>query len=189
MKHRHGVRDILLSTLILAAAAGPLAAQPSSGSVIMRSQNTVTWWVVDEESGRAAFFGGDIVAICQQDPEGYDLLDFQEVEQPNDVATNLVARGDGIGTSLWAKAPTFAGAALCRDVLAAGEPLATGSSDLNIMARFPTTWAEADITMPYGMTARGTVWTPEGEEMSVNARFRCVSRSGETKCTQGLTVR
>lgn len=187
MRHGHGVRSVLLSILVLCAAAAPLAAQQSS--VVLRSQTTIMWWVVDAETGRAAFFGGDIVALCDQDPEGYDLLEFQEVEQPNDVATQLVAHGDGIGTTLWEKAPTFSWpTALCRDVRAA-EPLAVGESDLTFSGRFPTKWADPEVTAPYGLTAQGTLRTPEGEELRLNARYRCVFRGGETRCTQGLTVR
>lgn len=190
MKHIARGRTLVLATLLTGTLAVGLAAQGPEGAVIMRSENHITWWVVDPSSGVAAFYGGDIIAICNEDPEGWDLLDFQDVSQPNDVARNLVAKGDDIGTSLWDHAPPFIVPRLCADILARGAPMAIGTSDITITGRFPTTWADPDVTAPFALSARGTLTTPDGETLDVTSRYHCVrSRSGERRCTQGVVVR
>jgi len=188
MKHADRCRRVAIVTLLAGAWAVGLTAQAPEGPVVMRSENLITWWVVDPTSGVAAFYGGDIIAICQEDPEGYDLLDFQNVSQPNEVARNLVAKGDDVGMSLWDHAPPFVGARLCADILARGTPMATGTADITITGRFPTTWADPDVTAPFGLAARGTLTTPEGETLNVTSHYRCVARGGEQRCTQGVVV-
>jgi hypothetical protein len=180
---------VTLLMLMLAVAVSDSLRAQESRSVIMRSQNVITWWVVDEVSGQAAFYGGDIIAICRDDPAGYDLLEFQEVQAPNEIATNLVAQGRDVGASLWDRAPPFVMPRLCHDILARGAPMATGTADITITGRFPVTWADPDVVSPFGMTATGTMETREGATMRVNAQYRCVTRGGDMRCTQNLTVR
>lgn len=182
-------RTVVLLLLVGVSAGSPLHGQASPESVLMLSEDTITWWVVDSSSGLAMFYGGDIVKICSDDPEGYDLLAFQEVRQPNDVATNLVAKGEDIGASLWDHAPPFVMPRLCTDILSRSGPMATGTADLTLIGRFPTTWSDPDVVAPYGLTASGTMTTPDGETLRVNARYRCVARGAEQRCTQGVTVR
>lgn len=190
MNRECGIRRALILLMLVGVWAGsPLHAQDSPESVVMRSQNTITWWVVDSSSGLAMFYGGDIVKICSEEPEGYDLLEFHEVQQPNDVATNLVAKGDGIGASLWDHAPPFVMPRLCTDILSRNGPMATGTADLTFIGRFPATWSDPDVVAPYGLTASGTMTTPVGETLRVNARYRCVATGAKQRCTQGLTVR
>lgn len=181
------------SAAVCLLLAGPLVpslpAQNSSGAVVMRSEDVVTWWAVEEGTGRAAFFGGDVMEICTSGSAGYDLLDFQEVKAPNELATNLLARGDDVGASLWERAPRFAPGAMCQDILAMGLPIATGEARLTVVGRFPTSAGDASATSPYGVTARGTLRTPEGEEIDVDARLRCQSRENRQRCTQEVRVR
>lgn len=189
MNHTPGIRSAIFLLVLAGGSAGSLEAQGSQGSIVMRSQNVITWWVVDPSSGVAAFHGGDIIAICSGDPSGYDLLDFREVQAPNDVATNLVARGRSIGASLWDPAPPFVMPRLCHDILARGAPIAIGTADITITGRFPVTWADPDVVSPFGMTARATMQTPDGRSLQVNSHYRCVTKPPEMECTQGVTVR
>lgn len=189
MKYAMRILSVAIPLMLVVAATDSLRAQESPRSVIMKSQNVITWWVVDEATGQAAFYGGDIVAICNDDPAGYDLLDFQEVQAPNEIATNLVAKGRDVGASLWDRAPPFVMPRLCHDILARGAPLAIGTADITITGRFPVTWADPDVVSPFGMTASGTMTTPDGAAVLVNAQYRCVTRGGEMRCTQNLSVR
>lgn len=186
---RYAMRVLSVVMLLMLMATDSLRAQESPRSVIMRSQNVITWWVVDEASGQAAFFGGDIVAICGDDPAGYSLLEFQEVQAPNEIATNLVAKGRDVGASLWDRAPPFVMPRLCQDILARDGPLATGTADITITGRFPVTWADPDVVSPFGMTAAGTMQKTDGSTLRVNAQYRCVTRGGDMRCTQNLSVR
>jgi hypothetical protein len=179
---------IMLALFGVAASSVPASviAQAAPGSVVMRSQNVITWWVVDPSTGLTAFYGGDIIAICNDNPDGYDLLDFQEAHAPNDIATNLVAKGKGIGASLWDHAPPFRMPALCQDILSRGAPKATGTADLTITGRFPVTWADPTVVSPFGMTARATMHTPDGQVIRVSSQYRCVSRGADMQCTQSV---
>ncbi len=189
MNRRACILRAVVPSMLVAAASGSLQAQEPPRSVIMRSQNVITWWVVDPASGRAAFYGGDIVAICRDDPDGYDLLDFQEAQAPNDLATNLVAKGSGIGASLWESPPPFVMPRLCHDILARGEPMARGTADITITGRFPVTWADPRVVSPFGMTASGTMLTPTGETLHVQSHYRCVWRDDAMRCTENVTIR
>jgi hypothetical protein len=189
MKTATRMLRLVIMLMLVVAGTDSLRAQEQPRSVIMRSQNVITWWVVDEATGQAAFYGGDIVAICSDDPAGYDLLEFQEVQAPNEIATNLVAKGRDVGASLWDRPPPFVMPRLCHDILARGAPMATGTADITITGRFPVTWADPDVVSPFGMTASGSMKTPEGATLRVNAQYRCVTRGGEMRCTQNLSVR
>lgn len=189
MNYALRILSVALLLMLVVASTDSLGAQESPRSVIMHSKNVITWWVVDEATGQAAFYGGDIVAICSDDAAGYDLLDFQEVQAPNEIATNLVAKGSDVGASLWDRAPPFVMPRLCHDILARGAPLATGTADITITGRFPVTWADPDVVSPFGMTASGTMMTPDGATVRVHAQYRCVTRGGEMRCTQNLSVR
>lgn len=188
----HFARLAAIGVVLAFAVPEPSQAQ-SSGAVIMRSEGHITWWVVDEASGQAAFFGGDIVAICNdsQDLDGYDLLDFRTVTDPRNVAMVMQGSGDEVGTSLWASAPPFVGGRLCRDILSREGPVATGTSQIQVSGRFPVTWADPDVRNPFGMTAMGTLHTPGGSTLYLNAHYRCASTGEESEmsCTYGLDVR
>lgn len=189
MKLRY--RLLILSLFLLSAIAnpGPLEAQASARSVVMRSEGIVTWWVVDPGTGQAAFYGGDIVAICRDDPDGYDLVDFHEMEAPGAVATTMVGRGSDVGASLWDHAPPFVMPRLCTDILSRGAPLAVGTANITMTGRFPVAWGDPDVVSPFGLTANGTMRTPGGETLRVHSQYRCVARSADMRCTQNVTVR
>jgi hypothetical protein len=50
-------------------------AQGATGPIMMRSEGSteLQCWIVDPTSGVAAFYGGDIVAICKEEPDAHDL--------------------------------------------------------------------------------------------------------------------
>lgn len=192
MKRSVGILPAVFLFTLIGGSAGTLEAQDPSGSVVMRSENIITWWVVDPSSGVAAFYGGDIIQICSDDPEGHDLLDFQEVHQPNEVAFALVAKGDDIGSSLWDHPPPFIMPRLCHDILSRDGPMATGTADITVSGRFITDWDALDApgaVSTFGMTARGTMQTPDGATLRVDSRYRCAQGGGERRCTQGVDVR
>lgn len=174
--------------LLLVGWTSPLEAQNAEGPIIMRSQGTIQWWAVDPRTGQAAFYGGDIVAICNEEPGGHDLVDLQVVHPPADLAQSVTARGEDVGASLWDHAPPF-NPNLCADILSREGPLAVGTADLTWSGRIAVDWGNPDVTTPYGMAAHGTMRTPEGETLRVNSHFRCVYTGGNTKCTQGVQVR
>lgn len=184
------VRTITLAAALLLAtvAAGPLEAQSSSGAVIMRSAGHITWWVVDSDSGTAAFFGGDIAAICSGDPSGYDLLDFREVTDPREVARTMQARGE-VGVSVWDSPPPFVMPRLCNDILSRDGPSAVGTAGVSISGRFPVTWADPDVTSPFGLSASGMVETTAGESLRLQAGYRCVTVDATMSCRQHLQIR
>lgn len=189
MKRSVGILQAVFLFTLIGGSAGTLEAQDPSGSVVMRSENIITWWVVDPSSGVAASYCGDIIQICSDDPEGHDLLDFQVVDQPNEVAFALVAQGDDIGSSLWDHQPPFIMPRLCHDILSRDGPMATGTADLTVSGRFIEDWDAPGAVHPFGMTARGTMQTPDGATLHVDSRYRCVQKDGEMRCTQGVHVR
>lgn len=179
-------RALTAAILVFGAWTGVADAQAPSGPVVMRSENSAVlqWWIVDPESGIAAFYGGDIVAICEAEPDAHDLLDLQEVQNPEDVV--YVAPGEGIGTSLWDRAPVFRVPGLCEDLLTRDGPMATGTADLMFTGRFPETWGDPST---YGMAARASMLTPEGDTLRVNAHYRCRWDGDSQRCTQGVVVK
>jgi hypothetical protein len=166
-------------------------AQGATGPIMMRSEGSteLQWWIVDPTSGVAAFYGGDIVAICKEEPDAHDLVDLQELKAPAGIASNLLAQGKDIGASLWERAPTFSVPQLCRDILSQDTPLATGTAALTFTGRFPKIWNDPEVLSPYGMAAQGDMLTPDGESIGVNAHYRCVKNRERTRCTQGVTVK
>lgn len=166
-------------------------AQGVTGPIVMRSEGSteLQWWIVDPTSGVAAFYGGDIVAICKEEPDAYDLLDLHELKAPAGIASNLLAQGEGIGASLWGRAPTFSYPLLCRDILSQDAPMATGTAAVTFNGRFPETWNDSDVVSPYGMAAQGDMLTPDGQSIGVNAHYRCVKSRERTRCTQGITIK
>jgi hypothetical protein len=183
------IRRVAATLLLLFASYEAAAAQAPSGPVVVRSPNSSAFqvWIVDPGTGVAAFYGGDIVAICREEPDAHDLLDMTEVYDPQDLAMVFAAQGKDIGASLWDRAPPF-NARLCQDILARGAPLATGTADVTSTGRFPQTWADPDVMGVYGLTAQGTMTTPQGETLRVNGHWRCQGRAPESRCTQGLVV-
>lgn len=175
--------------LLLAMAHAPATAQDASEPVVVRSEDSSLFqvWVVDPESGLAAFFGGDIVAICRNEPDAHDLLDITEVYEPQELASVFAARGTDIGASLWDHAPPF-NPRLCQDILAREGPIATGTASMASTGRFPRTWADPSVKTVYGITAQGTMQTTEGETLRVNAHWRCQGQSTDTRCSQGVVV-
>lgn len=182
--------------LLLAGAWPDVAdAQSRSGPIVMRSANSsvLQWWIVDPGTGVAAFYGGDIVAICKAEPGAHDLLDLQEVDIPNDAnRRNSLFRGKRIGASLWDRAPPFNGR-LCADILARGAPMATGTADLTFNGADLASFLDPDNrnASTYGMNAHGTMRAPDGQTLRVNAHYRCRWDGNDNRtlrCTQGVAV-
>lgn len=183
------IRPTVTALLLSAMAQGTAVAQ---GPVVMRSENSsaLQLWIVDPESGLAAFFGGDLLAICRGEPDAHDLTDLQQVYDPQEAAVAFVEQGQDIGASLWDHAPPFAVPALCQDILSRPGPMATGMADITATGRWPADWSNPDpkVQTVYGATARGTMRTPDGETLRVNGHWRCQGGGANTRCTQGLQV-
>jgi hypothetical protein len=109
------------------------------------------------------------------------------VYDPQEVATMFEARGREIGASLWSHAPPF-NARLCQDILSRKVPIATGTATMAATGRFPQTWGDPDVMTVYGVTAQGTMRTPQGETLRVNSHWRCQGDGPETRCAQGVVV-
>jgi hypothetical protein len=195
MTSRHLVRW-LAGLLFLVLPGQAAQGQSPSGAVIMKSKNSglIQWWVVDPASGVAAFYGGDLLAICREEPDAHDLVDVMEVDI-QDIRNNMVLSGKDVGASLWDHAPPFRVPGLCRDILARGSPMASGTANVrftvaDLEAMFDPT-RENRHRASYGMTAQGLLTTPQGETLRVNAHYRCVAvadQPGARRCTQGVKV-
>lgn len=189
------IRGFVVALLFTGAWPAIVASQTASGPVVMRSQGSTVlqWWVVDPTSGVAAFYGGDIIAICNAAPGGHDLLDLQQVDIPDDAAReNWLAKGDDIDASLWDHAPPF-NAGLCADILAREGPMATGTARLTFTGNDISSFLDPDNrnTSTYGMNAHGTMRAPDGRTLRVNANYRCKWDGNDNRtvrCTQGVVV-
>lgn len=184
------IRPAVTGLLLVAVAHGTAAAQNGTGPLVMRSENSsaLQVWIVDPESGLAAFYGGDLLAICRDEPGGHDLVDIQEVYDPQEMAKVFVEQGKDVGASLWDHAPPFVVPRLCQDILSRPGPMATGTANLTTSGRFPLSWTDPVGVTVYGMTARGTMSTPDGESLRVNGHWRCRGQGTDTHCTRGLVV-
>lgn len=186
------IRPAVAALFLWAMTQGTAVAQVGSGPVVMRSENSsaLQLWIVDPESGLAAFYGGDILAICRNEPDAHDLTDLQQVYDPQGMAVVFVEQGKDIGASLWEHAPPFVVPGLCQDILSRPGPIATGTADIVATGRWPADWSNPDpkVQTVYGATARGTMRTPDGETLRVNGHWRCQGGGATTRCTQGLAV-
>lgn len=184
------IRSALAGLFLLAAIPGTATAQ-GDGPVVMRSENSTVLqlWIVDPQSGLAAFYGGDILAICRNEPDGHDLTDLQSVYDPREAAQVFLQKGKNVRASLWESAPPFS-PRLCQDILSRPGPMATGTADIVATGRWPTDWSDPDpnVQTVYGATANGTMTTSEGEVLRVNSHWRCRGWSTDTRCTQGVNV-
>jgi hypothetical protein len=195
MSYRRSVVGV--GVLLLGTATGRGGAQtPSrSGPIVMRSAESslLQWWTVDPQSGLAAFYGGDIVAICKNEPGAHDLLDLSTVDIPQrDTRSNTVAKGDDVGASLWEHAPPF-NAHLCADILSRPGPIATGTAQVTATASDLESYLSADVKnrTTYGVMGRGTMNAPDGTVYRVTSHYRCTF-GGQTgardRCVQGVEV-
>lgn len=188
---------IITGVILLGLPVPGALAQAPTGPVVMKTRNStlLQWWIVDPQSGVAAFYGGDILAICREEPNAHDLLDLVEVDV-GDIRNNMIASGKEIGASLWDHAPPFRVPALCQDILARGTPMASGTADLvftaaDLEAMFDPT-RENRHRAAFGMTAQGQMRTPRGEDLRVNAHYRCTAvadQPGAQRCVQGVEVK
>jgi hypothetical protein len=183
---------IMVVGLLLAGAVQGTAKAQVNGPVVIRSEDSTVLqlWIVDPETGVAAFYGGDIIAICQNDPDGHNLTDLQTVYGPQELAEVFVQKGRNVGASLWDPAPPFVVPRLCQNILSRPGPVATGTADIVATGRWPTDWSDPDpkVQTVYGATARGTMRTPAGETLRVESHWRCRGWSTDTRCTEDVVV-
>lgn len=180
----------LLGGLLLAGMAHGMAIAQSH-PIVMRSENSTALqlWMVDSETGRAAFYGGDIVAICRNDPDGHDLTDIQQVYDSQGLAQVFLQKGKNVRSSLWDPAPPFS-PSLCREILSRPGPIATGTATIVGTGRWPVDWSNPDpkVQTVYGATASGSMQTDDGKTLRVQSHWRCRGWSTETQCTQDVVV-
>lgn len=153
--------------VIAASQHGP---PPSSGPNVSRYEGSFTLFFVDPETGVSAYFGGDLVALCSGDPEGFAPVAIQEVNVPEDANRFMqLVKARDVPASLWDPAP-----ANCAEVLA-GSPVATGYGDFvsndNDVLIFLN--PESKNANAFGGNARAVMETPGGETLRVNAHWRC----------------
>jgi len=177
---------IALGTLVGGPAVAAADEAPdSSGPIVLRgAYQGLAWWIVDPGTGMAAFYGGDIQTICENDPnmfgavEGFSDVRYQVVEGPNDRWTDL-ERGDDVGASLWDGPPPFRLPQLCANILSRS-PVAVGTArvKLNVvnLGSDPAAHGRSVITF----TGKGSFEKPDGESVSVQSSSTCSWPAGES---------
>jgi hypothetical protein len=160
---------VLLVTLMMTvpAFAGP---PPNSGLKVVRYQGIVYLHNVDYKNGISIIVGADIVEFCNTFSSGFDLVNIQEIDVPEDANRIVqIANGDDVTTSVWpftdfdcvkftTQEPVAAGTA---DFISTDNDLYVSDNPDNV------NWNA------FGFTAKGQLTASDGSIKRLNAASRC----------------
>ena len=181
--------------LVPTAAVPPTQAADSpdaTGPVVMLGEyQGLAWWIVDPDSHVTAFYGGDIQAICRDDPmmfsavKDFSYVKYVYLKAPTEKRRfNDLERGSDVAASLWDGPPPFVLPQLCADILARS-PIATGTAHVHLSAvnvgNAPVPDARGRSVLTF--SGQGTMNKPDGTTIRVQSSSGCSWPTGESKDT------
>jgi len=149
------------ATVELAPSFG-ITNAPATSGIVMRDGLTVALSWVDPNTGLRLLIGGDVVALCEGNPN-FQVAPLQYADLGDDRIVTLI-QGEDLPTSVWGFLPFDCDRYLTED------PAAAGFADL--------IWTDNDFdgdrlnrinTNVWTLTASGTLSTPSGDAARLSA--------------------